>query len=122
MSPDYNHLHLTIKSKLAAYHQNMPDKRPKSLSPAFLNQPNQTRQTQPTRLLNNQTKDNATKQQNKTNAPKQQNKTNATKQQNKTNAPKQCSQHTQYSQYTQHIITDTYSKQLTKYKTNNQIP
>ena len=43
MSPDYNHLHLTIKSKLAAYPQNMPDKRPKSLSPAFLNQPNQTR-------------------------------------------------------------------------------
>ena len=67
MSPDYNHLHLTIKSKLAAYPQNMPDKRPKSLSPAFLNQPNQTRQTQPTRLLNNQTKDNATKQQNKRN-------------------------------------------------------
>ena len=98
MSPDYNHLHLTIKSKLAAYHQNMPDKRPKSLSPAFLNQPNKTRQTQPTRLLNNQTKD------------------NAPKQQNKTNAPKQC------SQYTQHIITDTYSRQLTKYKTNNQIP
>ena len=77
MSPDYNHLHLTIKSKLAAYHQNMPDKRPKSLSPAFLNQPNKTRQTQPTRLLNNQTKDNAPKQQNKTSAPKQQNKTNA---------------------------------------------